>query len=358
MCLKNGVKRMLKHLTIHLTKACNLNCENCHVAATAGLIDDNGIDKNIIENLFVPSLKSVSIAGGEPFYVKEKLYEFLKFVPKDIESVAITTNGLLINNEDFSIIKNKKIRLQFSVDGNANDHENNRGKGTYKKIIDNIKKAVDNGIRVDILTTVSNKNINDIYKFIREIDVLGVENISLLHFTPKGRGVYRSENEVSKADWIRFCYDLKKMTCNVSTRIWVQPRFITIEQLNNMEENRKINMCNCHRFEYAYVDIDDGVVYPCGLAYDTPLAIGTLKEYNIDYLIKNALEKNMIPIECSKCSLVSKCGGGAKCYAWLEKKRLDEKDPWCKNDGFVPICPFPAVYVSGPKMKTDRPTIV
>jgi len=349
---------MLKHLTIHLTKACNLNCEYCHVAAEAGLKDDNTIDKRIIDNLFAPSLKSVSVAGGEPFYVKRKLYGFLNFIPENIESVAITTNGLLIDDEDFNIIKDKNIRLQFSVDGNVKEHENNRGKGTYQTVIYNIKKAIDNGIRVDVLTTVSNENINDIENFINKIDEIGVENISLLHFTPKGRGGYRPENEVSKTKWIKFCYGLKRMTCNAKTRIWVQPRFLTIEQINNMEEDRKINMCNCHRFEYAYVDIDDGVVYPCGLAYDTPLSIGTLKEFDIDSLIRRAIEKDTIPDECSNCSLAAKCGGGAKCYAWLGKKRLNAKDPWCNHDGFVPICPFPAVYVGGPNMKTEKPTIV
>ena len=63
---------MVKHVTVHLTKKCNLSCEFCHVSAECGGRDEMAINQSIVNNLFIPSVKSVSIAGGEPFYVKNK----------------------------------------------------------------------------------------------------------------------------------------------------------------------------------------------------------------------------------------------------------------------------------------------
>lgn len=349
---------MIKHVTIHITKNCNLNCEFCHVAAVYGGSDHNQIDKKLLENLFVPSLKSISIAGGEPFFVKEKLYGFLAQVPEYIESIAVTTNGLLVTESDIEILKAKNIRLQISLDGTFFHHEKNRGSNTFNCSLNTLKKAIRAGIRVDVLTTVTKNNMNDIAEYIKSIDDLGIQNITLLHFTPKGRGAYQPEQEVTQAEWIYYCLNLHKKLDSIRTRVWIQPRFMVKDQIIKLNPFRTVQLCNCHRFEYAYVDIDDGKVYPCGLTYGTPLEIGSLQEENLMQLTQRALSQANVPDVCRNCKNVSLCKGGAKCYSWLCNGNIDEKDPFCTNGNILPICPFPAEYVAGPGMKTDRPTII
>ena len=354
----NGEKLMVKHVTVHITSSCNLNCEFCHVNAECGGIDTSKIDSKILENLFVPSVESISIAGGEPFYVKEKLYDFIEQIPQTVKSVAVTTNGLLITEEDILKLKQKNIRLQFSLDGTILYHEKNRGKNTYQKSLSNLKKAVDAGIRVDILTTVSNENMDYIVDYLKDIDDIGAQNITLLHFTPKGRGAFRPELEVPKEKWIQFCLTLKEKLENSKTRTWIQPRFLSKWQLEKFDQTRQVYLCNCYRFEYAYVDICNGMIYPCGLAYGTPLGIGNLKTENLQNLADKAVLQAEIPDECKSCKDVQLCKGGAKCYSWLHSADLQRKDADCTNGAFFPICPFPAQYVTGAKMHTDKPTII
>lgn len=349
---------MVKHVTIHLTKTCNLNCEFCHVAAQCGGKDTNKTDRHILENLFVPSVESISIAGGEPFFVKDKLYDLLGQIPTDMKSVGITTNGLLLTDEDIKILKEKNVRLQFSMDGTPLDHEANRGKNTYSKSLENMKKAISAGIRTDVLTTVSKDNMYHIAEYIKSVDNLGIANIMLLHFTPKGRGAFIPELEVTQSEWMRFCVGLGKNLKDLKTRVWIQPRFMAVSSVQRMDKTRMIYLCNCHRFEYAYVDIDDGMVYPCGLAYNTPLGIGSLKNEKLQDLVQRALAQDNVPEECKSCENVELCKGGAKCYAWLAKKDIFAKDPGCSGGNIIPVCPFPAQYVAGPVMKTKMPTIV
>lgn len=350
---------MVKHITAHLTQKCNLRCRYCHVAARQEKNKEIYIDDSIIENLFKEPIHSISIAGGEPFIMKERLYDFINKALKYVKNIAITTNGILITQDDLKILKEKGVRLQFSVDGLEAYHDQIRGEGTFKRTLDNIKVAVEYGIDVNILTTVSRENLSEIPKFLKFIDTLGVQNIHLLHFTPKGRGERLPEIEMQPEEWMKFVENVGGITKNVRT--WIQPRFLRPEEVARLDPKRAINKCNHLKYDFAYIDLESGEVYPCGLAYDTELKIGNLRKNSLTDVVNKHLEKirGSIPKECLGCSLEEVCAGGAKCYALYRYGDISRKDPFCTDkERFIPICPFPAVLVGGPGMKTMKPTVV
>ena len=348
---------MIKHITVHLTNRCNLRCRYCHIDA-GNYDEDSVLSMEACKNIFIDSIQSVSIAGGEPFYDKERLYAFLDVIPKKIKDIAITTNGLLVNEEDLYYMHKRCIRLQISVDGGKNEHEYNRGNNTYEKTIKTIVDAVSKGVRVDVLTTVSRTNKDSILEHIGFMDAIGVTNLTLLHFTPKGRGEGAPEEETHRIEWVLFQNELREKIGTKNMRVWIQPRFSTYNQLLDSERVRGINVCNMYKLEYAYVDIVDGNVYPCGLAYGTPLKMGNFRKQSLYEIISTVQKQNECPDECKECNKVNLCKGGAKCYSWLIHGDLEKKDPYCKNDNIIPICPFPAIKISGPEMKTIQPTIV
>lgn len=347
---------MVKHVTIHLTNRCNLNCGFCHIDAKKRV--DEIVDKDFWKNIFVDSLSSISIAGGEPFAEKERLYFFLNNIPKQITDIAITSNGIAITNEDINILAKRGIRLQVSLDGVAVEHDKNRGSGSYQKTKSNLIKAINSGVRVDVLTTVTKSNAYCMEEHIMDMDDVGVTNLTLLHFTPKGRGKMVPLEEIHRQEWIEYIYMIKNNISTKRMRVWIQPRYLSEKQLYNIERTRNINVCNYYFMEYAYVDMVTGDVYPCGLAYNTPLIMGNIMKNNLDDISKMAKMNRKFPTECLSCKNVELCRGGAKCYAWMEHRDIKRKDPSCVNDSIIPSCPFPAIMISGPMMKTIRPTIV
>lgn len=352
---------MIRHLTLHLTNSCNLNCDYCHVAASQhsstqyGLISDGNIKK-----LFPPSVNSVSFAGGEPFFSKQNLYHLINLLPNYIQSVAITTNGTLLTDGDFEFLKTKNIRLQFSIDGCKYFHDSNRGTGCFDIAMRNIFKAISYGIRVDLLTTVSKSNIQSMDEFLRSVDRKGIENITLLHFTPKGRGEIHNTEEIEDKEWIAFVFNLIRRDKTRFTRIWVQPRFLTQEMIKLCNAEREITYCNCYSPSFAYVDLTTGNVYPCGLSFNTPIKFGNIKDPKIKSINELIAERPnyIIPEDCQDCEYLSSCKGGAKCYAWLSNKDYNSKDNHCDGSKWLPICPFPAIMVSGEQMHTKKPTII
>lgn len=344
---------------MHLTQKCNLRCKYCHVAAETEKSTDKYIDPTIIKNIFVEDIHSISIAGGEPFVMKGRLYDFIDKAQKYVKNIAITTNGILITDDDLKKLKEKKIRLQFSVDGLEHYHDGIRGRGNFKRTLKNIKKTINYGLSVNILTTVSRENLSDIPQFLEFIDTLDIDNIHLLHFTPKGRGTALPEVEMQPEEWMKFVDQVKNSTKHVRT--WIQPRFIKPEDLAKLDPERTINKCNHLKYDFAYLDLESGDVYPCGLAYGTELCIGNLIENSLPEIVNKHLEtvNELLPKECIACSYEKACAGGAKCYALYRYGDISRKDPFCTNtEKYIPICPFPAVLISGPEMKTSKPTIV
>lgn len=352
---------MIRHLTLHLTNACNLKCEYCHVSAIRNASNTNGfINDCDLMKLFSESVYSVSVAGGEPFLDKQRLYHLLDMIPSAVQSVAVTTNGTLLDDKDFVFLKSRNVRLRFSIDGKKGNHEANRGEHTYEIVKGNIDKAIYYGLRVDLLTTVSNSNIDYIIPFVKEIDKDGINNITLLHFTPKGRGKAHNFEEVEDVEWFGLVTTIGEKLSNNYTRVWIQPRFLTKELVKYCNSTREITFCNCFNPKYAYVDLTTGDVYPCGLSFGTPLLFGNISNPFIR-TINDVVKSNkqfLIPEECFDCQYLSSCKGGAKCYSWLETNDYNKKDPHCTGNSLLPICPFPAILVSGPPMQTKQPTVV
>jgi MoaA/NifB/PqqE/SkfB family radical SAM enzyme len=80
--------------------------------------------------------------------------------------VSIITNGLLVKR----YIKDLKLvdALYISFDGSKKIHESLRGKGTYKKVVEAIKLAKENGINVYPETVLSKQNLENNFSSLKE----------------------------------------------------------------------------------------------------------------------------------------------------------------------------------------------
>lgn len=123
-------------IVVNLNFSCNINCKYCF---TKELRSETTIWSKDLENLYFDFLKKVSecdfetitVTGqGEPFYYKNRFYNFLRNIPENskLRKINIITNGTLIDEEFFEIIKNLKVYFNFSVSLNAFNKE------SYKKV--------------------------------------------------------------------------------------------------------------------------------------------------------------------------------------------------------------------------------
>lgn len=122
------------------TETCNLNCPMCNQWGEKGYFlhgarQAQHMDKDMLTRLvrgLSPHSYLINIHGGEPFVYKhmDLLLELLAEKPFD---VLISTNGTLFKQYLEPLKQLKNLTLLIAVDGDRENHERIRGKGTFDR---------------------------------------------------------------------------------------------------------------------------------------------------------------------------------------------------------------------------------
>lgn len=179
-----------------ITTKCNLSCKYCLSASGPkngyGLPTDKA--KEIINMLANSNVNRLDFTGGEPFLRKDLKELILYAVEKGI-SPLVTTNTLLMNEDDMKFLAKNNILVQISIDGNPKTHNDMRGGIVYDKTINNIKKLISLGCKVRLNSFICHSNLQDVDNVLKLGEDLNIFSHLIILFTPQGRGV-GAENEI------------------------------------------------------------------------------------------------------------------------------------------------------------------
>jgi len=130
----------------HITEKCNLRCQHCYHKDYSsdnelGLADLIKIAKKIDTTLKKWGKRgSLSITGGEPFLLQEKLFNLLEEID-NLSSLAyfdVLTNGSLLDQLIVNKLKvfKKLRRVQLSMEaGHKEINDKIRGEGSFEKTL-------------------------------------------------------------------------------------------------------------------------------------------------------------------------------------------------------------------------------
>ena len=170
------------HLTVNPTMNCNFKCWYCcesHIKDSRFQVDIiDKINQFISKTLSEEKLKHFSLAffGGEPLLCFRKnvvpIIEHLLPECRKHEKtyhLIFTTNGYLINPEfiDYFLSRNIRCHFQITLDGYRATHDKVRyvsqTKGSYFKILENIKQLIENKFYVRFRINYTDENLSDTY---------------------------------------------------------------------------------------------------------------------------------------------------------------------------------------------------
>lgn len=174
-------------LTINPTMNCNFKCWYCYEThiKQSRLEDSTSIRiRKFMARIFDdPRINAFSLSffGGEP------LLQFKKDVVPIIDAylekchsqgispnISFTTNGYLVNDEFIEYFRENGVTcaLQITLDGYAEAHDQVRfvsaQKGSYERIVNNIKLLISHDFFVRLRVNYTDKNIHDSYKIAGE----------------------------------------------------------------------------------------------------------------------------------------------------------------------------------------------
>lgn len=328
----------LKQVFLYIINECNLSCPQCiYKPNNYFSIGNKEIDYktavHLISDFFELGARKLTLLGGEPtlygkYQDKPNLLADLIAEAKRIgyEYVRMDTNGTfasdLLDLDSFKQID----EISFSMDGyNETTCDMIRGKGVFDIEVENIKRAVINGYKVNITCCVYQdllaKDHDGKYlmeKLIYLAADLGVERVNYHALIKDGTPIdlWSADLEVYAEDWVKVYNDMsRKIECGeypISVRI--PKSFITKEEFYR----------NPSYYGFCPVKLGERVlVHPDGIIRICSGLLGTA------YGIADYYEEKI-------------CWNGRKTNELIEHK-LDECT-WCTNRSkkdygkYVPLC--------------------
>lgn len=324
---------------------CNLNCGSCYFKDK----EKNIIDLELIDSMFL-LLNNISsnqpiqigIYGGEPLINNPEhkmAIEYILSKTQEIDcTVQIFTNGIELNHYIEILCKYKKnIYISVSLIGSKEIHNQNRN-NTFDKIIDNIDKALEHDLYIN-LHLLTNSNTSEYL-----VDFVNMMIDRLWHIVKSFNLYFRPVQsfECSCPDISDINKDLTGSFLNLKKE-FPQLELVSLKEWHGLDiiENiiRKKELpfpvlYRC-RSEVNFLAFDPlGNIYNCYNALGNPdYSIGKyFPEYKIfDENFKFWTNKSLIePSKCLNCVFFPLCGGGCRYYNILNKHPLFSNLP-CKD---------------------------
>lgn len=316
-----------------ITNKCNLKCLYC--SQNSGNEIDNELDfdevKKIIDELEMNKVSVIAFTGGEPF-LREDLPDILRYANSKNIRCQITTNGLAIAEGYPLEVLSRFIKIRISLDSfNSGTHDYLRNKkGCHKKVLKAIEIVKKVGIPIEIVTTISKKNIKEIDNIFEFIKSLEVDQWSVSTFCPIGRG-----NDIS--NWLLSSEEYKYMT-NKLWRLKKETELLIktdIPQLVLLDENRRKQKNNiyCAAGTDLLVIFPNGDLAPC---FSMPLIAGNTRKnsifdiWNNSQLFQDIRNKSLLEGKCASdaCEYTNVCGG-CRAMAYAKYDNFLTTDPLC-----------------------------
>ena len=163
-----------------ITNKCNLKCKHCYL----GKLNQQELEEkqilDIAKKICDSNIMEVTITGGEALLVNN-LPEIVDMLIRNDIRVNVFTNAILLDSfieKLYNRLKyhpTNKLYFYISIDGQEKSHDLIRGKGNFKKTIDNVRKLINLGYKVTtntVLSTLNYKELPDLYKYLYELGII------------------------------------------------------------------------------------------------------------------------------------------------------------------------------------------
>ncbi len=339
-----------------ITRACAYACLHCRAAAQPRrdpreLTTEEGF--HLIDELVAVGGPILIVTGGDPM-MRPDMLDLVRYAAKRGLRVALSPTATKLVTRDRLLEAQEAgvARVQISLDGSrAEVQDAFRGRpGSFQRTLEILEDIRSVGISLQVGTTVSRYNIDDLEAIAGVVGQYRAVMWSLFFLVPTGRG--RREDMVSAEEHERvfnWLYDLSKTApFDVRTTAAQHYRRVVIQRRRREEapspggllvtgagysfadglgqSNRGVNDGN----GFAFIS-HTGDVCPSGFL---PLPGGNVREqsfvdiYRDSPLFRDLRDYSKLKGKCGVCDFRAVCGGSrARAYAVCDDYL--ESDPYC-----------------------------
>jgi radical SAM protein with 4Fe4S-binding SPASM domain len=338
-------------LSWNVTRKCNLKCSHCYINAspreyTDELTTEEG--KRLIDQICEVSHPLLILSGGEPLLRKD-IYELIEYGTQKGLRMGLGSNGTLIDNSVASKLKQSGTKtVSISIDSHIPEHHDDfRGvQGSWEKAVSAIKALRENDVLVQVNTTLTQQNYDEIEGIMSIAEKLGVENFHLFFLVPTGRG--KKIADITPAMYEEIIKNTFAKTAHhkLNVKPSCAPQFMRIAKDINLDMRQWVRGCMAGLY-YCRV-YPNGEITPCPYL---PIKLGNVREKSFEDIwfnsevFKKIRDFDSLKGKCGVCEYRSICGGcRARAYG-LSTDFIDycgdlheptelqgdylKEDPWC-----------------------------
>ena len=314
-----------------LTTNCDLKCRYCYgkscedmdgdfgdfkvdYSVPAEISYDVGLLKKFCEKDHEPVL---IFYGGEPMLCIDKMKQIIDNI--EAKQFVIQTNGLHLNKLEPEYV-NRLTTIFVSLDGNETLTDFYRGKGVYRRVVENVKSIRRDGFEGEIIARMTVMEETNICENVRWLLNNPDHIFSSIHWQLDA-GFWK--NDFSKRPFTEWVEENYNPQIRRLVELWIQfmetegkvlrlyPLLGVMQSLLSEEES----LLRCGSGWINYSIQTDGHIIPCP-------AMSGMKDYYLGHIRDSHplhLEKVHVRHPCTRCEILRECGG--RClYANITKR--------------------------------------
>lgn len=306
---------------VTLTTECNLKCRYCYGKLCEDFDSDFGdyeLDYSVPSEITysMEQLKdflvkdhnaTVVFYGGEPLLRINRIKEIMDEIP--VKRYILQTNALLLDRLEPEYI-NKIHTILVSIDGDEETTDRNRGRGTYSKVVRNVKLLRERGFKGEVIARMTVNENTEIEKQVKWLLFNEECSFTSIHWQLDalfGRNDFKRRRF---AEWSERSYNPQIRSL---VKFWLShmeikgevlrlyPFLGVMESLLTGEPSR----LRCGSGHVFFNIQTDGKITPC------PVMAGMKNFYlgDIADTHPNEIRKVYVSESCTSCPIYELCGG-------------------------------------------------
>jgi uncharacterized protein len=314
-------------LTLFLTHQCNLRCTYCYVHEKRGTKMPIEVGHKAIDLALQLAKEKLQISffGGEPLLEWELLTDFHQYglrrtAERGVRPIfALTTNGMLLDEERLTYLRDNDIKIGYSIDGSRQAQDATRpkagGGSSHERTVDRLRMALEYLPDLQTISVIDPGNVPYLADSVREIMDIGCKRITL---NPNWSADW--EDEAIRNVWEQQYEEIS----GIYVECFRKNKPVRISFIEDKVITRlKAGYAPCDQCDFGHLDFavsTTGKIYPCErqVAGDddasADMVIGTVDQ-GFDLRRQRQIQRAVkeIPKECRSCALADRCANWCPC---------------------------------------------
>lgn len=252
-----------RNIFFHVLTACNLSCRHCYINPAQhgkGMVSLDTAQKWMAALAGRKGKSNLILLGGEPTLHPDLPQIARAAKEMGYASVTVDTNGFLFHDFLDRVTPDEVDVISFSIDGpDAQKNDALRGPGSFDACVNGIRRAIDRGFSVSVITTVSGDTIGDLASMPNLLAELGVNRFFIQVIGLRGRGA--AAVQARREQWNALVPQVAQNAATLGLTVIYPTVYLDIDE----------PFACAGREAENYFVFPNGRVYRCPLCEDYPL---------------------------------------------------------------------------------------